>query len=78
MMYCVDTGDQCRLKWKALKDYYFRVKKAGKGKSGDGAKRKKPWIYYSAMDRLLSAFNEENDRLVLFVEHNQVILAKFK
>jgi len=38
------------------------LKRTLKGKSGDGVKPKKPWVYFNAMDRVLSNFNEENEK----------------
>lgn len=59
---CRHKGEWCRKKWKALKKYYKDKRNEMKGKSGDGAGRKKIWSYYAAVERVLSAFNEENEK----------------
>lgn len=63
-LHCVDTGDFCKKKWKALRDYYYKIKKTMKGKSGKPGGAKKPWVYFAAMDRVLSCIFEENEKWV--------------
>ncbi len=60
--FCVDTflADWCKKQWKKLRDYYYRVKKGKMGKSGKPATTTKPWIYFTAVDRILAACVEEN------------------
>jgi len=49
-----------------IRNYYLRLKKSRKTKSGQEAGRKKPWAYYSTVDRMLSSFVEENEKQNLF------------
>jgi len=45
-----------------LRNYYLKLKKTLKSKSGQTAGKKKPWAYYSTVESMLSSFSEENEQ----------------